>query len=225
MIAEQLLLRFLHSMAPERAHRITLALLKSGLAPRRRAPADGALGQTLWGLDFANPLGIAAGFDKNAEVPDALLRLGFGFVEVGALTPRPQAGNPKPRLFRLSEDGAVINRMGFNNEGLEAVRRRLQARAEAGGGGILGVNLGANKDSEDRVADYARCTAALAALVDFLVVNVSSPNTPGLRELQDEAHLARLLDGVRKARDKALPGGAKIPPVLVKIAPDFEAGE
>lgn len=225
MIGEQLLLRILRLLEPERAHRITLFLLKSGLAPRRRAPGGTALQQTLWGLDLANPLGIAAGFDKNAEVPDALLNLGFGFVEAGAVTPRPQEGNPKPRLFRLSEDRAVINRMGFNNEGLEAVRRRLQTRADAGRDGIVGINLGANKDSEDRIADYAQSAGALAGLVDFLVVNVSSPNTPGLRELQDEAHLARLLEGVREARDKAVSGAGKALPVLVKIAPDFEAVE
>jgi dihydroorotate dehydrogenase len=204
---------------------VTISLLKSGLAPTRGSGGNDMLTQTLWGREFANPLGIAAGFDKNAEVPDALFGLGFGFVEVGAVTPRPQAGNPKPRLFRLSEDRAVINRMGFNNDGLDAVRTRLAARKGSATTGPLGVNLGANKDSEDRSADYAACASALADLVDFLVVNVSSPNTPGLRELQDPDHLAKLLDGVRTARDEALPSQAEKPPVLVKIAPDFEPDE
>ena len=212
--------RALQLIDPELAHGLTIQALKAGLVPAQAAPADVALRVRLWGLDFPNPVGLAAGFDKNAEAPDAMLRLGFGFVEVGSVTPRPQAGNPRPRLFRLSEDRAVINRMGFNNDGLGPVTQRLRRRR--GRPGIIGINLGANKDSEDRIADYAAGMRACADLADYVVVNVSSPNTPGLRELQGREALARLLDRVREARDAALPAGAPVPPVLVKIAPDFD---
>ncbi len=177
------------------------------------------LEQHLFGLDFPNPVGLAAGFDKNAEVPDAMLAQGFGFVEVGSVTPLPQAGNPRPRLFRLSEDEAVINRMGFNNEGAAAVRARLQARG--GRGGIVGVNIGANKDAADRIADYAAGVRAFNALASYLVVNVSSPNTPGLRDLQAASELQRLLKRVNEARDEAAVKDARRAPLLLKIAPDL----
>ncbi len=170
----------------------------------------------MWGRTFSNPVGLAAGFDKNADVPDAMLRLGFGFVEIGSVTPRPQAGNPRPRLFRLPEDGAVINRLGFNSAGLTAVRVRLAARRRQG---IVGVNLGKNRDSADAAADYAAGAAALAPLADYLVCNVSSPNTPGLRALQSRDALDALVATVEKALAAAMPKDA--PPLLLKIAPDL----
>lgn len=214
-------------LAPEPAHRLTLWALRKGLVPRQDEPDDPILGTTLWGRRFANPVGIAAGFDKNAEAPAALAALGFGFVEIGSVTPRPQAGNPQPRLFRLPEDGAVINRMGFNNDGMAAVAMRLAAlRAgqdtagpNAGGPGIIGVNLGKNRDSSDAGADYALGVETLAPLADYVVINVSSPNTPGLRALQGPEELRGLVERVRQALDGlALPTP---PPVLVKVAPDL----
>jgi dihydroorotate dehydrogenase len=173
------------------------------------------------GLAFPNPVGVAAGFDKDAEVPDALLGLGFGFTEVGSITPLPQAGNPKPRLFRLVEDQAVINRMGFNNGGAEAALARLQARA--GRPGIVAVNIGANKDSADRIADYAVMARKMAPFSSYLCVNVSSPNTPGLRALQDEGALTALIEAVIAARDEAVPQAP--PPVFLKVAPDLEPAD
>lgn len=208
----------------ETAHRMTLAALKAGqqtglapqLAPFLGGGADDpVLATTLFGKSLSNPVGLAAGFDKNAEVPDAMLGLGFGFVEVGGITPRPQPGNPRPRVFRLVEDRAVINRMGFNNEGLEAAAARLQARRAAGHTGVVGANLGANKDSTDRPGDYAIGYEKLAPLVDFAVVNVSSPNTPGLRNLQGRDELNALLARLAPLRERL---GT---PLLVKIAPDL----
>ena len=200
----------------ERAHQISLAALKlSALRASESAPSN--LASEVAGLRFPNPLGMAAGYDKDGEVPDALLGLGFGFAEVGSITPLPQAGNPRPRLFRLIEDRAVINRMGFNNHGAEAAVARLAARR--GRPGILGINLGANKDSPDRIADYATMAQLMAPLASYLAVNVSSPNTPGLRALQDEGALAELLDAVLSARG---PAG---PPVFLKVAPDLAPGE
>ena len=200
----------------ERAHQVSLAGLKA-LPLRASASATGPLASEVAGLCFANPLGMAAGYDKDAEVPDALLGLGFGFAEVGSITPLPQAGNPRPRLFRLIEDRAVINRMGFNNHGAEAAVARLAARL--GRPGVVGINLGANKDSADRIADYATMAQLMAPLASYLAVNVSSPNTPGLRALQDEGALGELLDAVLSARG---PAG---PPVFLKVAPDLDPGE
>jgi dihydroorotate dehydrogenase len=202
------------ALDPETAHRATIAGLK--LLPRRTASFDPALEQIVAGLHFPSPVGLAAGFDKDAEVPDAMLSLGFGFVEVGTVTPRPQPGNPRPRLFRLVEDRAVINRMGFNNAGQAAALDRLRRRERRG---IVGVNIGANKDSRDRIADYARGIAAMAPVADYLTVNISSPNTAGLRGLHDAGELDALLGAVRGARN---PGG---PPVLLKVAPDLAAGD
>ncbi len=207
----------------ETGHRLAIASLKK--LPARNAGARNALGGPLAvnvaGLDFPNPVGVAAGFDKDAEVPDALLGLGFGFTEVGSITPRPQAGNPKPRLFRLVEDNAVINRMGFNNAGGEAALARIKARQTRPG--ILGINVGANKDSEDRIADYATMTRMMAPYASYLAVNISSPNTPGLRALQDESALTSLIDAVIDARAEA-EGGAK-PPIFLKVAPDLEPAD
>lgn len=176
----------------------------------------------VWDLDFANPLGLAAGFDKDAEVADVLLRSGFGFVEVGSVTPRPQPGNPKPRLFRLAEDRALINRLGFNSAGLARVEANLRRRrAAAPKGGVIGVNLGRNKDSADAGADYLAGLRALAPLADYLVINVSSPNTPGLRALQGRDQLEALLAPLRAALDEM--GGGRRPPLVLKIAPDLTA--
>jgi dihydroorotate dehydrogenase len=202
----------------ERAHGIALNALK--LMPGdRRAQPGGALAVEVAGIAFPNPLGMAAGFDKDGEVPDALLGLGFGFAEAGSITPLPQAGNPRPRLFRLVEDRAVINRMGFNNRGAADAVERLRARQGNGREGIVGINIGANKDSADRIADYAMMTRLMAPLASYLAVNISSPNTPGLRALQDESALTALLDAVLEAR--GIPG----PPVFLKVAPDLEPAD
>ena len=201
---------------PEDAHSLSLAGLKL-LPGAARARADGPLASTVAGLSFPNPLGMAAGYDKDGEVPDALLGLGFGFAEVGSITPLAQAGNPRPRLFRLIEDRGVINRMGFNNAGGAAAAARLARRS--GKPGVVGINLGANKDSPDRIADYAHMTRLMAPLASYLAVNVSSPNTPGLRALQDEGALAELLDAVLEAR------GPLGPPVFLKVAPDLEEAD
>lgn len=217
----RLALACLRHLSPERAHGLTIWLLRRGLAPRPRAPDDPILASRVFGLDFPNPIGLAAGFDKNAEVWAEMLALGFGFVEVGSVTPRPQPGNPKPRLFRLAEDKALVNRLGFNNEGLAAVARRLAIGTGPGrpDRGIVGANLGKNKESADAAAEYRAGVRALAPLADFLVINVSSPNTPGLRALQDRAPLEALLAAVIAARAEAS-GGAR-PPILLKIAPDL----
>lgn len=209
----------LFALDSETGHRLAIRGL-AALPPRAPAKA-GPLAMEVAGLVFPNPVGVAAGFDKDAEVPDALLGLGFGFTEVGSITPLPQAGNPKPRLFRLVEDGAVINRMGFNNGGADAALARLKARA--GRSGIVGVNIGANKDSADRIADYAVMARVMAPVASYLCVNISSPNTPGLRALQDESALTGLLDAVIAARDAVAP--ASPPPVFLKVAPDLEPAD
>jgi dihydroorotate dehydrogenase len=211
----------LRAMDPEDAHGLALRALK--LAPLPKAVQDDArLAVRAFGLTFPNPLGLAAGFDKHAEVPDALLRVGFGFAEVGTVTPRPQPGNPRPRLFRLNADQGVINRLGFNSEGEAAVLTRLAARAARGG--IVGLNIGANKATEDRGADYVRLIEAFAPVVSYFTVNISSPNTPGLRDLQQAAALDDLLVRVVAARDRvSLRAGDT--PVLVKIAPDLTLSE
>jgi len=202
---------FLSRLDAETAHGLALKALKSGLTPADRRPDAPSLGVEVWGKQLSNPIGLAAGFDKNAEATDALLRLGFGLVEIGSVTPKPQPGNPRPRLFRLAEDRGVINRMGFPGEGLDVALARLKQRPRSG---FVGVNVGANKDSTDRAADYVTCAAALAPHADYLVCNVSSPNTPGLRNLQGRAQLADLLKRVQDAI-------ANTPvPLVVKIAPD-----
>ncbi|HEX3066179.1 MAG TPA: quinone-dependent dihydroorotate dehydrogenase, partial [Dongiaceae bacterium] len=210
--------RLLRFLPPETAHRLSLRLL--AMAPPALFGAgstdDPILASHAFGLDFPNPVGLAAGYDKNAEAFGPALGLGFGFAEIGSVTPRPQPGNPQPRLFRLREDRAVINRMGFNNDGLEAVAARLSRR---GRDGIIGANLGKNKDSADAAADYAAGVRALGPHADYLVINVSSPNTPGLRALQGREPLAALIAAVRAAR------GAAHPPVLLKIAPDLSEAD
>jgi len=209
----RLLRPLIHRIDAETAHRGTIGALKM-LPPRRPPDFPQMLAIDVAGLSFPSPVGLAAGFDKDAEIADAMLGLGFGFVEVGTITPVAQPGNPKPRLFRLAEDQAVINRMGFNNAGFAPALQRLRKRQRSG---IVGVNIGANKDSVDRIADYASGVTAMSGVADYLAVNISSPNTPGLRGLQDEGALGELLSAVRNAR---LPGG---PPVFLKVAPDLDA--
>jgi dihydroorotate dehydrogenase len=216
---EQLGRRALFAFDPETAHGLSIAALKSGLPLCSGMVLSERLKVRLCGLDFPNPLGMAAGFDKNAEVPDALLNLGFGFAEVGTVTPLPQAGNPKPRIFRLARDEAVINRLGFNNEGHDACEKRLVARA--GRPGIVGVNIGANKDSADRVADYALGVKRFARYASYLTINISSPNTPGLRTMQAREILAELLAGVTAARTEVKSGNGRPVPIFLKIAPDL----
>jgi dihydroorotate dehydrogenase len=223
----------LHALDPEDAHGLAIKMLKfAPLPPPLRD--DKRLGLRVFGLNFPNPVGIAAGFDKNAEVPDALLRVGFGFVEVGTITPLPQPGNPRPRLFRLDADHGVINRLGFNSQGADAALRRLAARAApslaspaSGGGrvgGIVGINVGANKDSADRVADYVQLIERFAAVASYVTVNISSPNTPGLRNLQQASVLDDLLARVIDARERVAPNAGPTP-VLLKIAPDLSLGD
>ena len=206
---------------PEDAHRMAIHGLRL-LPPVKPRTDDSKLAVRAFGLNFPNPIGMAAGFDKSAEVPDALLRLGFGFVEIGTVTPKPQGGNPRPRLFRLERDEAVINRMGFNNDGAEVALRRLAARAHHGG--IVGVNVGANKDLSDRVADYVKLIETFAPVASYFTVNVSSPNTPGLRNLQQSAALDDLLAKVIDARERVR-RNAGDSPVLLKIAPDLSLTE
>jgi dihydroorotate dehydrogenase len=211
----KLLRPLIHAFDAETAHRLTIGALR--LLPNRAAPAlSASLSSKVAGLTFPSPVGLAAGFDKDGEVPDAMLSLGFGFVEVGTLTPKPQAGNPRPRLFRLAEDEAVINRMGFNNRGQAAALQRLSRRKRRG---LVGVNIGANKDSGDRINDYASGVARMAPVADYLTINISSPNTPGLRNLQAGGELVELLGAVAAARGE---GG---PPIFLKVAPDLAPGD
>ncbi len=218
---DALSLPVLRWLDPEDAHRLAIQGLR--FLPPGKPPADDPkLAVRAFGLNFPNPIGMAAGFDKSAEVPDALLRLGFGFVEIGSVTPKPQSGNPRPRLFRLERDEAVINRMGFNNDGAETALRRLAARAQHGG--IVGVNVGANKDSPDRVNDYVRLIETFAPVASYFTVNVSSPNTPGLRNLQEGALLDDLLARVIDARERARQSAGDTP-VLLKIAPDLSLAQ
>ncbi len=215
-----LALPLLRALPPEAAHRATIGALRAGLAPRRQRPDTPSLRIKLWGRDFPNPVGLAAGFDKDAEVPDAMLRFGFGFVEIGTVTPRPQPGNPRPRLFRLAEDAALINRLGFNSQGLPAAVTRLALRRRRG---LVGANIGKNRDTLDDIADYVQGVTALAPFADYLVVNVSSPNTPGLRELQRKSVVVALIERLMAARASVRPDHP--PPLLLKIAPDLAPDE
>ncbi|WP_171238238.1 quinone-dependent dihydroorotate dehydrogenase [Ruegeria sp. HKCCA5763] len=217
-LIEKLGLNALHRMDPEAAHGMSIKAFKSGLTPAPGPVTTPRLKTNLAGVDLPNPVGLAAGFDKNGEVLAPLSRAGFGFIEVGAVTPRPQLGNPKPRLFRLTEDKAAINRFGFNNEGMEVMAKRLAERPKDA---VIGLNLGANKDSEDRAGDFAKVLAHCAAHLDFATVNVSSPNTEKLRDLQGKAALTALLNGVIEIRD-ALPRPL---PIFLKIAPDLTEPE
>jgi dihydroorotate dehydrogenase len=210
----------LAALQPEQAHELTLRSLEAGVYPRQKSPDDARLAVHLWGLTFSNPLGVAAGFDKDARVPDAVLGMGFGFAEVGTVTPRPQQGNPRPRVFRLHEDRALINRLGFNNAGYDAAVARLQLRARRG---IVGVNIGANKDAVDRAAAYVEGVRRFYDAASYFMVNVSSPNTPGLRDLQAPAALDSLLTRVLGARAEMMAAGKPWRPIIVKLAPDLAA--
>jgi dihydroorotate dehydrogenase len=212
---------WLRGLDAEDAHRLTIRFLALGLGPSAPDTGFDLLSTRLCGLHLPNVIGLAAGFDKNAEAPDAMLRAGFGFVECGTVTPLAQAGNPRPRLFRLAEDAAVINRMGFNNEGLEAFAARLKRRRRAG---IVGANIGANKDSEDRVGDYVAGLTRLWGLADYFTVNISSPNTPGLRALQTRQALEELLGRLAEARGGLKASAADVP-IWLKVAPDLDDGE
>jgi dihydroorotate dehydrogenase len=220
--AEPAVLRLLQGMDPERAHDVSMWALRHGLVGPRELPPYPSLTMQLWGLQFENPLGIAAGFDKNAAAIAGLVNLGFGFVEVGSITPRPQGGHPRPRLFRLPEERGVINRMGFNNEGLDVAEANIRAWRESAGEARrppLGINLGKNKDSTDALGDYAEGLRRLGPLADYITVNVSSPNTPGLRDLQAAKALDELITGLQSVRNE-LPETSR-PPLLLKIAPDL----
>ena len=209
----------LFTLDAERAHGLTIDALKSGMVPCRGGIRDARLKVSLAGLEFDNPVGLAAGFDKNGEVPDAMLKLGFGFTEIGTITPRAQTGNPKPRVFRLIEDEGIINRLGFNNEGHQAALRRLEARRSKGG--IVGINIGANKDSEDFVADYEKGIETFSHLASYFTVNISSPNTPGLRNLQGAEALRLLLERIFETHSRQ----AHQPPVFLKLAPDLDENQ
>ena len=215
----------LHLLSPESAHGVAIWALKNGLAGRVNEADDPLLATRVWNLSFANPIGLAAGFDKDAEVMDAMLALGFGFVEAGSVTPLPQPGNPKPRLFRLNEDQAVINRFGFNSKGLEHFVEKLRARKRLGSVGIVGANVGKNRDAIDAAADYATGITRVCALADYLVCNVSSPNTPGLRSLQARAEIEALIQRVLEARYQAAPDKNKLPPLLAKVGPDLDEAQ
>ncbi len=210
----------LRRIDPEDAHALTLTALRLGLGPTDRDPPDPVLATALAGLSLPSPIGLAAGFDKNAEVPDAMLRAGFGFVECGSVTPRAQAGNPRPRLFRLTDDRAVINRLGFNNRGQEAFAAALSARPRTG---VVGANIGANKDSQGRIADYVSGCERLWGRADYFTINISSPNTPGLRELQGRGALEDLLGAIGEVGRRLGAGGNM--PVFLKVAPDLTYGE
>ena len=218
-----MLLPALRLLPPEAAHRLAIRAIAMGLGPRDRSPDDPVLATTVWGLDFRNPVGLSAGFDKGAEVPDAMFAAGFGFVEAGTVTPLPQPGNPKPRMFRLSADNAVINRLGFNGKGLVPYVERISRRRRDLG--PFGANLGKNKDTEDGAADYEICIEAVAPYVDYMVINISSPNTPGLRRMQGREILADLLGRAMTARARAVPEADRRPPMIVKIAPDLDDSE
>ncbi len=218
MILADAAARLMRCLPAENAHKVTIALAaRMGPYWPLSTQDDPVLVTRAFGRDFSNPVGLAAGFDKNAEVPDAMLKLGFGFVECGTITPRAQSGNPRPRLFRLAQDGAVINRLGFNNDGMLAAAERLAARPR---NGVVGINIGANKDSSDRIADYVTAFALLAPYADYVTVNISSPNTPGLRGLQNKDELRDLLARLTDARAHA---GLSVP-LLLKIAPDLDEG-
>jgi dihydroorotate dehydrogenase len=214
--------RALALLPPEDAHELTLKALELGLFPRPAAPDHPSLAVRFCGLELPNPLAIAAGFDKNARVPDALIRLGCGFAEIGTVTPRAQSGNPHPRVFRLPADRAVINRLGFNNEGLAAALERMSTRAKSG---VVGVNIGANKDTIDRVGDYVHGIDAFYGVASYFVVNISSPNTPGLRDLQTPAALEQLLKRVMAARAAIIADGRPKRPIVVKLTCDIREAD
>lgn len=218
-IGYKISVNLLRQLDAEFAHKLTIKALRAGLGPEMLQWNDPILKVKAFGREFPNPIGLAAGFDKNAEVPDEMLKMGFGFTETGTVTPFPQKGNPQPRIFRLPQDRAVINRLGFNNMGLAYVKERLMDRR--GRGGIVGANLGANKESKDRIDDYLLGLRQLYGLADYFTINISSPNTPGLRDLQSRSSLEELVIKLHEARDKMSPMGEKSAPILIKVAPDL----
>lgn len=215
-------LPFLRALDPEHAHEMTLKAMEAGLYPRQMDRDDTRLAQNIWGLDFPNPIGIAAGFDKDARVPEAILHSGFGFAEVGTLTPNAQTGNPRPRVFRLPDDGAMINRLGFNNKGHGRALARLSQRKSKG---VIGVNIGAGKDAVDRQGDYVAGLETFSPVADYFTVNISSPNTPGLRDLQAPRELDSLLARLMAKRDALVQAGLPSRPIAVKISPDIAADD
>lgn len=215
----------LRLLDPETAHGAAIWALKHGLVGGGAEADDRILSTRVWDLAFSNPIGLAAGFDKHAEVIDAMLACGFGFVESGTVTPLPQPGNPKPRLFRLDEDEGVINRLGFNSEGLAAFAARLAARRRSHAAGIVGANVGKNRDAADAAGDYVAGVSAVCGYADYLVCNLSSPNTPGLRGLQAKAQIEQLIVRVLEARSRAAPDTKRVPPLLVKVGPDLDESE
>lgn len=220
-LSDKIALGALYALPPETAHHAALYALEHHLVAGRNEPDDPVLHTKVWDLNFPNPVGLAAGFDKDARVSDAMLSLGFGFVEAGTVTPKPQPGNPKPRLFRLDEDHGVINRLGFNSGGVDAFAQRLTARCDRPGRkGIVGANVGKNRDTIDAADDYVSGIGKVAGIADYLVINISSPNTPGLRDLQASAALDDLLRRSIAARNRAVPGARK-PPLLAKVGPDL----
>ena len=223
---DALALRALYTLPPETAHHAALFALEHGLVSAHAEPDDPILRTSVWGMDFANPIGLAAGFDKDARVIDAMLSLGFGFVEAGTVTPKPQPGNPRPRLFRLDEDEAVINRLGFNSGGVSAFAKRLAARqGRRHAPGRVGANVGKNRDTAEGAADYVAGIETVTGLADYLVLNISSPNTPGLRALQARGPIEDLLRRALIARNRAAPAPAKAPPLLAKVGPDLAPSE
>ncbi len=223
---DKLVLSTLYRFGPETSHHVAIWALENGLAGNYARLDDPILATNALGIAFPNPVGLAAGFDKDARAVDGALKLGFGFVEAGTVTPRPQPGNPKPRLFRLDEDQAVINRFGFNSEGLEAFKKRLARRkSKSSSRGIVGANVGKNKLTKDAAADYVAGIEALTPLADYLVVNLSSPNTPGLRDLQAKDSITELLDRTIGARDRMAASMDNKPPLLAKIGPDLSRGD
>ena len=214
--------RLLRLLDPETAHGAAIWALKHGFVRGGAGPEDPILSTRVWDLAFSNPIGLAAGFDKDAEVIDAMLAFGFGFVEAGTVTPLPQPGNPKPRLFRLDEDEGVINRFGFNSKGLAAFAARLTERRRTGARGIVGANVGKNRDAADAAGDYVTGIERVCGLADYLVCNISSPNTPGLRSLQVRAQIEELISRVLDARRRAAPEPSRMPPLLVKVGPDLD---
>ena len=214
---KKLIRPILFGLDAERAHELAILGLKTGLVPRAKSITDDRLVSEHWGLTFPNPVGLAAGFDKNCSVAGPLINLGFGFVETGTVTPRPQVGNPKPRMFRLTEDNAIINRLGFNNIGLTAFKNNLEKWKSQFPGAIIGANIGKNKDTEDDTSDYKSGIETLNDISDYLVINISSPNTPNLRDIQNIDRLRELLAVVGQARE----GQSKSTPILLKIAPDL----
>jgi len=215
---EKILAPLFFCLEPEDAHWLGIAALKSGLLLNSQADEDTILNIEVWEKKFSNPVGLAAGFDKNAEAPDAIIRQGFGFAEVGTVTPLAQPGNSKPRLFRLNEDKAIINRLGFNNHGLKPFRAKLEKRRRVGASGIVGANMGKNKNSDDAILDYVTLIEALVNVADYLVMNISSPNTPGLRDLQGRDQLEELIAAALKARNDNAKQNC---PLLLKVAPDL----